>query len=184
MNISERTKEIVNWHLAGHSRAQIIEALSAMGVLRPGAAIDAALREVAAVAGTGDQDVAWYKAALRMLYAANVEEKNLKDAHHVLKDMMAVDDVIGGAKRRSNMAAAGVALTLETGTLTTRKKASTTKGTKSTKRTKATTGKGKDLTTKNAKEVTKVSGGKASSGSGVKALVKRPAKVKNGKGVG
>lgn len=103
MSLSDQTKSIVQQHLEGYSRSDIAEALAAEGVKQPEKVIDKALSAVAGMTGTGDQDVTWYKGALRELYRRNMEISDLKSSHHVLKDMMTLDGVYSDAKRTSHM---------------------------------------------------------------------------------
>lgn len=105
MTVSDLTKTIVSAHLEGNSRADILELLAADGVKQPEKAIEKALKELSAITGTSDQDKAWYKGALRELYKRNMEISDLKSAHHVLKDMMTLDNMYIGAKREANLSA-------------------------------------------------------------------------------
>ncbi len=103
MSISDLTKTIVSAHLEGHSRADILELLVAEKVKQPEKAIEKALKELSALTGTDDQDKAWYKGALRQLYAKNMEISDLKSAHNVLKDMMTLEGIYSRVKRDDNL---------------------------------------------------------------------------------
>jgi hypothetical protein len=96
------TKSIIEWHLDGHTRADIIELLKADGESKPEKVIDAALSEMAATMGTGDQEMAWYKGALRRLYQKNIEISDLKSAHAVIRDMMVLDGALSRSKEDSD----------------------------------------------------------------------------------
>lgn len=103
MTKDERIRQVIELHLSGYKRADILDLLRADKVRGAEAFLDSALALVEVVMGTADMDKAWFLGSLRLLYQKNMEISDLKNAHLVLRDMMVLTGVKGDAAREEQL---------------------------------------------------------------------------------
>lgn len=96
--MNETSKIIFDALISGNTRADIIELLASEGVESPDREIDATLAMFSVISGTAEQNLAFYRAALRELYRKNIDISDLKEAHSVIRDMMKLDNAESMAK--------------------------------------------------------------------------------------